>query len=827
MSSGTLLAHHAVTLYRSLVRHRLYAALNVLGLAVGIAVFLVLWRDVRFETSFDRWIPDAANIYRVDQTSSFPGRAKEEDTQISGRVAPLLETDYPQVVAATRLVRSDKRVERGAVLDTEAVWFVDPEFFQVLRLPLVRGEAPTVLAAAGDLVISERIARKYFGTTDVLGRRLSMGQPGKTPDFRITGILRDAPTNTHLKLDLITPISPAFLAGYPYPDAWGTRVGPTYVRFRSAADARGVEADLQRFVARRAAGPDDGATLGLDPTRQIRLHLTPLADAHFRDAVASDAFEPGADPRIVASLGVLGVLTLAIAVLNYVNLATARAVVRAKEVAIRKTLGATRRALIRQFLTESLVMTILAALAGLALAELALPAVNAAGGSALKVAYRGAESIVPVLAVVTLLVALAAGLYPALVLSGYRPARVLASSRMAGGGRFGARVRGGLVLLQFVAAIAFTIGALVVGAQARHLQAADRGFRPSGLILVDSMATDDVASRQGAILDALRATPGVGAVTVSTQEPATDAVFTNKARRPGRQDIELQFQAIGPDYWSTYGAQVIAGRALDSRHGLDDLAGVTREARIARGWNTMINVAAVRALGFASPADAIGKPLVLTQSKGTATIVGVVGDVRFLSSRQPVNPTRYTYYSRDVPVGIAAVRYDGVATDEMMRRLRAAWVRVAPGQPFAARTADQRLGDYYLPDQRRARLFAIGAVLAVAIACVGLHGLASFDTARRVREIGIRKTLGASTADVLSLLVGQFVRPVLLANLIAWPLAWLAMRSWLAGFDQRIGLGPGYFLGATALTLAIAVATVAGQAFTVARAEPAKALRHE
>jgi len=383
------------------------------------------------------------------------------------------------------------------------------------------------------------------------------------------------------------------------------------------------------------------------------------------------------------------------------------------------------------------------------------------------------------------------------------------------------------VLLQFAAAIGFTICTFVLSAQARYLHDADRGFRRDGLIMVAGMASDDMAKRQAAIVDALRGAPGVTAVALSNQEPASTNIGLADASRPGGQGRKstLLAEFTGPGYLQTYGVTVIAGRALDDQHRLDDFAGLDSKARATLSMNIMLNQTAVKALGFTGPADAIGRQVQINERANT--VVGVLRDVRFLSPRAPVNAAFYRYYSHDVPNGIAAVRYQGVAADEIMPRLRAAWNRVAADQPFAAQTAETRLSDYYLPDQQRARLFTIGAVLAVAIACFGLYGLASFTTTRRVKEIGIRKTLGASTGDILWLLVGQFLRPVLLANLVAWPLAWLAMRAWLAGFDERITLSPGYFVGATALTLTIAIVTVVGQAFAVARAEPAKALRHE
>jgi putative ABC transport system permease protein len=828
-----MFGHYVLTLYRTLTRHRLYAALNVLGLAVGIAVFLVLLLDVQFETSFDRWIPGAANVYRVDEIRTFPGRAPAQDADTSGPVAPLLRADYPQITAATRMVSQDARLQTGARFETQKVYLVDPDFFRVLPLPLVRGAAAAALAAPDGMAISERIARKHFGGVDVVGRRLTLQANYGVTVYRVRAVFRDLPANTHLKPDMVAPIPSAYLRGTPEFDHWDRSPGPTYVRFRNPADARAVGEDLDNFLNRRAAGAEIGGKLGPHPTKLLRLHLTPLTAIHFKDAGMSFALEPGIDARTVASLGVVGCLTLAIAILNYVNLATAQAANRARELAMRKVLGATRMALVGQMLAESTIVALIAVAAGAALAEAALPLVNAVGGSALTLRYLGADGMAPLLLALTVLVGLLAGAYPALLLSGFAPAPVLSASRAPGGGRLGSRVRGALVLLQFAAAIGFTITALVLYAQDRFVRSADLGFRRDGLILVDGLGWQDTFYRQGVVLAALRAVPGVERVTISPQEPNTNAIYTDYVRRPGASGpaIDLQNQMIGADYWTTYGVKLIAGRALDDRHGFDDVAEVEDpKSLVHRGLTTMINEAAVKALGFTDPQDALGKIIdvqVTDTDTAPATIVGVVRNVRFQSPHVPIAPSRYTYQSHYVTNAVAAIRYQGVTASQMMARLRATWEDVVPDHAFEARTANSRLADYYRPDEQRAGLFTLGAAMAVAVACVGLYGLAAFTTASRTREVGIRKTLGASTSDILALLVRQFLRPVLLANLIAWPLAWLAMRAWLQGFDQRIALGPGYFLAATALTLIIALATVAGQAFAVARSEPAKAPRHE
>jgi putative ABC transport system permease protein len=831
-----MLAHYLLTLYRSVIRQWLYAALNVFGLAVGIAVFLVLMLDVRFETSFDRWIPGVADIYRIDSIYSFPGRPPDHMAPSSGAIAPALRADYPKAGRIVRLMDSERPVANGLLLDSEHMDYVDADFFDVLDLPLVAGDRRAALAEPGNVVITQTVANKYFGGTSVLGRSLTLFYHGQPMVHRITGVLRDIPANSHLKISVVAPLTTALEND---PDnslgQWGAPVTFTYVRFTDPAQARTMAAALPGLVQRRAHDSGPGATA--DINKILRLNMTPVADLHFADAGLMWPMKPGVDVRLVYALALVAALTLAVAVLNYVNLATARSALRAKEIALRKVMGATRGALTAQLLLEAVAYAVVSVLIGLALAELSLPLVNALGGGSLKLTYWGDDSVLPWALALAVAIGLGAGLYPAMLLSRFEPAPVLAAARTPGGGRGQARVRGVLICAQFVVAIAFTICTLVIGAQAGFIREADRGFRRDGLILLDNLGAVLVHERQNQLLDAVRTIPGVVAATASLREPGLPGEGLICVRKPGAKGAGtfLSQDLVADDYLKTYGAQLLAGRMFDRTHGLDDVAGHFKGASDAssRGVDIMLNESAARAMGFADPARAVGQRLYVGDDCGAPNgkavpVIGVIHDVQFGSPQHPVAPVVYRYDSQPFGGGaIGAVRFAGVSDAVMMAGLREFWRREASDVPFLGKTAEEGLADYYVPDEQRARLFTIGSLLAVGIGCVGLYGLAAFNTARRFKEIGIRKTLGASTADVLGLLLVQILRPVLIANLVAWPLAWIAMRNWLGGFDQRIALSPFFFLAASFLAVAVASLTVVAQSLRLARAEPARALRHE
>jgi putative ABC transport system permease protein len=803
-----------LSLYRSLTRHKLHAALNIGGLAVGIAVFLVLSLYVRFETGFETWLPRHDRIYAVQTVWKLPGSPVNGAYPYTmGGLLEQMREDFPGVTG-TRIRGGEGTgsVRFSGRATAENVAQVDPDFFTVFALPMVRGDAATALAQPGNVVIDERTARKYFGEANPIGRTMIVAVDAPVT-YRVTGVFRDLPANSDLKLSILTP-----LARTPPSDNWyhwGSSTLATYLRFDTPAAARAFEGKLGAFVNRRGG---ELAEPGKSPTDFQTLKLLPLTRLHLEPA----GQESQSRRITVVTLGLVGLLTLLIAIVNYVNLATARAGLRAREVAMRKVLGADRGALVGQFLGEAVLTVALAALGGLVLAELGLPLVNAADDLSLAIPYA---VVVPALVVLVILVGVVAGAYPAMLLSRFPAAAVLAAARAPGGGRSGTRLRELLVVFQFGLAIAFMIGTGVLVAQTRHVRQTDLGFDRDGLLIIRSMADSLVEpARKPAIVSTLRTLPMVRSVALANAAVGGSGENnSDNVPLPGFPGTgpSLAWSIVGPDFFTTHGARLIAGRLFDNAHGEDDAG----SRNLRKGVNIVVNRRALNSLRIASPQTAIGKTVGGDRPR---TIVGVVDDMRFDSPRNPVAPTYYLYYRDPTKIGtsVATIRYTGDPR-AALAAVRGVWQRMVPQVPFVGDTADTRLREFYEADDRATRLFGIGAGLAVLIGCVGLWGLASFNTQRRIKEIGIRKALGASSADIVRLLVGQFLRPVLIANFLAWPLAFVAMRTWLAGFDDRIALSPLYFVAASLLALAIAVLTVLGQSLRASRAAPAWALRHD
>ena len=799
-----------VSFWRSLTRHRLYAALNIGGLAVGIAVFLVLALHVRFETGFERWLPRHEGIYLVEANwqgldSNFTGTFQ----QTMGGLLEEMKQDFPHLIG-TRINGGE---DGGSVLHDgtatmEDIARVDADFFKVFDLPMVAGDKATALADPTAIVISRATAHKYFGDANPIGRTMTLAFE-KPAAYHVTGVFEDLPRNTDLKISILARQGPSDL---PWWHHWGSSSLATYLRFDTPAAVREFEAKMPAFVTRHGS-----RDMGAKVAQTISLPLLPLSDAHLQPQGKASA----AKKLTIVTLGIVGVLTLLIAIVNYVNLATARAGLRAREVAMRKVLGADQPTLIRHFLGEAVLTVAMAAVLGLALAELALPLVNAAGGLSLSIPYA---LVLPALALLAILVGALAGFYPALLLARWPASQVLSSARAPGGGRSGTRVREALVVFQFALAVAFIVGTLVLVAQTRHLRATDLGFKREGLLVVINLSDDSLDNAHRlAILNRFRALPNVQKVTTANTAVAYTGNYNfNNVDVPGRPKPgpSLRQIDVARDFFGTYGACLIAGRWFDDAHRTDDSTGHKKGAARA----IVLNRLAVRKLGYSSPSQAVGKTV---WASGPATIIGVIDQLRFSSPRLADDPTYYVYYGDIVGSPIVTIRFVGDPRP-VTAAVQKLWQQLAPQIPFIGVTGDQRLEqEFYQDDDRAARLFGIGAALAVLIGCVGVWGLASFNTARRIKEIGIRKTLGASSADIVRLLVGQFLRPVLIANLFAWPLAWVAMRTWLAGFDDRIALSPLFFVGASVLALAIALVTVLAQSLRASRATPAWALRHE
>ena len=825
---------------RALLKSRIYALINILGLAVGMAACLLILLYVRYEMSYDEWLPNAENIYQVQSWSTDPETGDSYKLRMSQYVAgTALQKDFPQIEKRVYALSAGPVVIRnGQALSVDDAVRTDGPFFDVFRFPFVAGDPRTALLKPGTVALSESEATRLFGRTNPVGETLTMVERGKHVDYTVTGVFRDLPKNSHMKLTMVIRFDPvSYFTDYPtWPTSWGEISGWGYVVLKPGTDPKTIADQLPAWEKRNI--PDE--TFGGKPENAGRdqdWKLVNVRDVHLGEAQMA-AMRPGNDRTTIVTFAIVAVLILGIACVNFVNLATARASQRAREVALRKVLGATRGQLVVQFIGESLLIASVAMVVALAIAELAIPALAAFLDADLKLQYLGSQGLALPIIALLVLVGAAGGVYPALYLSRYKPAQVLKANKSSAESAGTGRLRSILVVAQFAVSIGLIICTSIVYAQTVYARTADPGFRREGLLQVNIAYRSFIPNGE-AFTRAVERLPGVVSAARTAIGVSTNSTMGRVVKVPGRtESVNIGSYAVDQSFFQTMGIRLLAGRFLDKSRALDETSMPYPEndpagerALAARGGNVVINALAAERMGFRSPQDAMGKEvrvllsLDTTQPMVPVRIVGVVADSRFRSIRTPVEPIMYRI-GQDY-LSALMVRYDDPNPAAVRERIGKVWKRFAPDLPYEARFSEDIVAELYTAEQARAQIFAGFAVLAVVIGCLGLFGLATFTAERRTKEIGIRKVLGARTRDIVRLLVWQFTRPVIVANLIAWPIAWWVMRDWLNRFDTRIELGPTPFVAAGLIAFAIAIATVAAHAMRVARTNPIHALRYE
>jgi len=820
---------------RALAKSKTYSIINIAGLAIGMAACIMILLYIRYEQSYDDWIPDAENSYQFQAWYPNPRDGEPGFFQMSSYVTKdRIRKDYPQVEHAAYFQNTGPVFFKdGEATKTDDYFFTDDDFLKVVNLPLVSG---TTLTGLNTTVLTQTEAKNRFGTDQVLGRVLTLISRGNKMDFKIVGILKDLPKNSHLKVASISRVDyQTYNASNPYfLTCWGCQSGFVYFKLRPGSDVKAMQAQLPAWEKRNI--PDEpNAGVNFNQGDDQDWHFVNIRDVHLGKAQGA-SITPGNDAKSIATFAIIALLILGMAVVNFTNLATARASQRAREVALRKVLGANRRQLIVQFVGESVLISAASMLLALALVELLIRPFAAFLEADLTLNYIGSNGILLPAIGLVLLVGVLGGLYPAFFLSRFQPAQVLKANRSAAETPGSGRLRTALVVMQFAVSIGLIICTAVIYGQTVYARSVDPGFKRNNIIQIEEMSRAQLWPLGETIVEAFKRVPGVVAVGRTDIGVATDNNNNTGLLPPGaNQMVTVGQYNVDEGFLDAMGLTLKAGRWFDPSRPMDEMGtpfptDEEYERRLAaRGVNVVLNEYAVRKLGFKGPEDAIGKTVrseLFSPGTGVVDIhvIGVVGDSRFRTIRQPIDPIMF----RNVNQGPswAIVRYNGDPAT-VRAALEREWKKITNEVPFEAKFSEDIIGEAYKAEDARAQIFAGFALLAVIIGCLGLFGLAAFTAERRTKEIGIRKVLGARTRDIVRLLVWQFSQPVIIANLIAWPAAWWLMRDWLNTFDARISLGPTPFVIAAAVALGIAIVTVMGHAFKVARANPIHALRYE
>ncbi len=794
---------------RTIKHNKGYTFINMTGLAVGIASCLLILLFVQHELSYDKFHEKAERIVRIGMQAEL-GTNSFTIADGPSPLAEALRNDLPEVVDSTRLfaVRQAYLQYEDKQFKEEDFIYADPNVFDVFTLPLITGDPETALAQPDSILITPAIAEKYFGSLDVLGRVIQ-GEDDRS--FKVTGIIQELPDNSHFHFDLM-----ASSLGYPPSKApdWFSNGTYTYLVLDENIPVSQLEAKLPELTKQYIEPTiQEGFGISFDKFLEtgnfFGFSALPLLDIHLHSTVDND-WEPSGSYDTVIIFTAIALVIMLVACINFTNLATARASKRANEVGVRKVVGSYRRQLVQQFLTESLFLSFLAFVIALALVRVALPGFNKIMDKEISMALLGTWYIPPLMVLFALAVGILAGVYPAFMLAAFRPAAVL-KGKMQSSAR-GRRLRNGLVVFQFFTTVALFIGTIIIFTQLHYMQSKDLGLDKEHVVVVQNAYM--IGDQKEAFKTELKKNPDILGAAFSASGPFMS--LTAQIYRKEGQDIQTNYTLVNiiadHDYLDTYRLEMKEGRFFSRENTTDTSA-------------MILNEAAVHALGFEEPV--IGKQLQwMTEEGASFSIIGTVKDFHMQSLHEAIRPMVMTL-SGPGPQRLLSLRISPGRIDQTLAFLEEQWKAFSPGQPVDYVFLDERFDRDYKSEIRAANVFSAFAGLAILIACLGLFGLASFMAEQKTKEIGVRKVLGASVAGIVVLLSKEYVKWLVLANLLAWPLAYYAMHSWLQNFAFRTNITIWPFMLAGGSALVVSLLTVSYQSIKAALAHPIKSLRYE
>lgn len=810
-----MLKNYLKTAWRNLLKNKVFSFINILGLAIGLCCFLLIAMYVLDELSYDKYNAKAARMYRINSDIRFGG------TDLNLPVTPdimgaTLKKDYPEVEEFTRIYNSNgsKLIKKGnEFINEPRVTHADSTLFKVFTLPGIAGDLNTALNEPNTVVITESTAKKYFNTINAIGKTIETNDNNSTL-YKVTAIIKDVPRNSHFNFDF-------FFSMDNVEYGWNNYLSHnfhTYLLLKPTADYRSFEKKfdqyIDKYVIPQAAqvmkinSMDDFEKAG----NKLEYSLIPVTKIHL---YSTRSFELGTGGNIqyVYIFSAVALFILLIACINFMNLATARSANRAREVGIRKVLGTEKRQLIVQFLSESTLMVLIGLLLALVIAALVLPLFNQMSSKTLTMQTLFGWKFLPVLIALPFVVGLMAGSYPAFFLSAFKPIEVL-KGKLKLGSRSGG-FRSVLVVFQFATSIILIICTIVIFRQLNFIQTKNLGFNKEQVLIIDDAYA--LNNNADAFKTEVQRIPGVISGTFSGFLPVTnssrnDNTFWSSPTIDSKSGFNMQVWRVDYDYFKTLGMETSQGRTFSKDFGSDSTA-------------VIINETVAKLIGHEK--DALGQKIyTLTDDREviTYTIIGVIKNFHFESLRQNIGPLCFRLGRS---TGLASFKVETKNIQSLIKQVESKWKSMAPALPFNHRFLDESFDEMYRAEQRVSNIALTFAILAIVVACLGLFGLASFIAEQRTKEIGIRKVLGLSMEGIVRLLSKDFLKLVLIAFVIATPVAWYFMNRWLQDFAFRVDISWWVFALAGFLALCIAMLTVSFQAIKAALANPIKSLRTE
>ena len=815
-----MLKNYIKIAFRSLLKYRLYSTINVLGLAIALGACMLMFLFVKDEMSFDSFHENADNIYRVHINEHYESR-DIPNTVGPYVLGPTIEASIPEVEGMTRINRISNQVKEGEFFDQEAIHMVEPDFFQIFDFPVIKGEKNNPLSDLKQVVITREIAEKYFGDQNPVGEPLSLLFDSEYEDFLVTAVLENPPTNSSLQFGMLIPLENIYSrVSERARNNWYSVSVETYVTLKNGTDPKFTEEKFPGMM-KQALGDDyeEGA---------YEVGLQPLTDIHL-NAEMPQGMVPVSDWRYSYILGGIALLILIVACINFMTLAVGRSIQRAREVGIRKVVGARRRQLMAQFWSEAIIVSFISALFGVLIAEIAMPLFNQLSGKELTIEF----SLVNIIGVILLaiIVGLISGAYPAAILSGFAPIRVLKGVQKHGRGR--KWVMQTLVGAQFVLSIVLIASTFIMRDQVYFLQNKNLGYDKEHVMVVQYQPAPRPGFGISAMFEEGREKAGILKNELSRNAEIIDLTVSMHTfgeagwMQVGYNDEEgafrsFQVNAIDYEYLQAMGMKVIVGRDFDRKNSLDRNSGV------------IVNQAMLDRFNIENPiSSTLPKPFNHYQ------IVGVVNNFHFASLRDEisplamvVNPLNMLQSAPDISFGSSpnpkiSVRFKTSDLPGLITKVENTWKEVVPEQTFAFQFLDETLQQQYTQENRLRSILTASSVLAILIACMGLFGIVALNVSNRTKEISVRKVLGASTENIVFMLVSSFTKLTLIAFAIAIPVSWILMDDWLSDFSYRITIGPKVFLLTGGTILLLTWITVSYQSIRAALADPVDAIKDE
>ena len=797
---------------RSLRRQPLYGFINVAGLAVGIASCLLILLYVQDELQYEQFHENVDRIVRFVEDEEIEGRLTQTATTYPA-LAPALKSEFPSVEAAIRLMQYPMMaiVNQDRKYQEDGFVFVDSTFLHVFTYPLMHGDADTALEAPFSIVLTEHTARKYFGDQNPIGKTVQFKDDEKIYQFNVTGVIEQTSSQSHLQFSVLGSMS-SLRTVYPWAVNSNNWYHPSIYTYGLLAPGQSIE-DLAAQL------PEFGETyMGAELTATRSIKIEPIADIHLRSE-REDEMSPGSHIGYVVSLSLIAFFILLVACINFINLATAQTSQRAREVGMRKTLGAFRGQLVQQFLLESSFAVGMSFILGILLVAFTLPVFNQLAGKTFELAML-LHGMVP-LAIVCIagFIVVITGAYPAYFFSRIRPISVLKGITTGTGISGLSWMRKGLVVFQFTVSIALIAGTLIVFLQLDYVQNQRLGFDKNHVLMVPLRDLDNQFNHES-LKNRWSQLPDVESVTASSGMPGLNGGLYDIIARPeqaGIDSVEVLTLTVDHDYIDTYKMDIIEGRDFSRDFPTDATSAFIINEQAAKSW------------GWDDP---IGKEISIrvwfgeyVEKKGR--VIGVTRDFQYTSLHQEIDPMLMHIFPNTYYYDYMSVRLAPGSLSSSLGALEDSWAEFNPGRPFEYSFVDERFDSLYRSESRLSRLVGLFTTLAVIIACLGLFGLVSFMVERRVKEVGIRKVLGASTSSIVMLLSKDFLKLVLMAYVISLPISYFVMQRWLEGFAERIELNGGVFLIAGSAALAVALITMSYQTIRAALTNPVSTLRYE